>query len=144
MRIKHKYLTMDAYISVEAAIVVPITLFIVVGMLYVMFYLHDVPKIRCCAYDVAIESEFEQVDLHEISKKKRGNVISFALTNSSIWTMNSDNNVKYKEELMVPFRIIKSLLAENKIDIEKRAEKRMDVDILYGIKVAKEFLNKKK
>ena len=80
----NKWNTKAGMITVEAAIIVPIVMFVIASVIYMTFYVHDIISIRSGVYSLAMESENSKMQIPslfvmapKVAKTETGNKIKF-------------------------------------------------------------------
>lgn len=84
MGIKNKQL--KASFTIEASLVIPIIMFLIVITIYMGFYLHDISIIKACAYSAGLDASFGKKGLHESAVEKINDARLFMASGTSVWT----------------------------------------------------------
>lgn len=133
-----------AEITVEAAIVIPIVLFVIAGLLYTTLYVHDIVTLRSGAYSAGIEYVF-------VEEKEEGAVMAQirelplfvvkpeVVIKNEIGTYIIKINVRGKANVKFINNIINSG-QEQKIYISKKISR----EVLYGSKALMEQMKDKR
>lgn len=133
----------SARITLEAAIIVPIVMFVVAGMLYMTMYVHDVIAMKSKAYEAGIEYVFNDKSKETVLTK---------LEKSSFFVINPQVSISEEVEgyaIEISFtgkgnvKIIHSIVNSGKKQ-KIYVPKKMSGEILYGSKVLIEELEERK
>jgi len=127
----------SAMFTVEALLVTSIVILALWGMLFFVFHMHDCAITRICAYDSSLESVFSEEDAYKVGKINREHIPTFTIDTKIISAPNG-SKVKYTEQTNVNIPVIDFALSDNNIVFEGRATDKMNMDILYAIKVIKD------
>lgn len=132
-----------ANITLEAAIIVPIVMLVVAGMIYVTMYVHDVIVLRSKAYEVGIEYSLTNESKDKTLSKLRE--VSLFVVNPKVEICEQMESYVIKISLVgkgdanIIYTIVNSG-KEQKIYVPKK----MSREILYGSKVLIEELEERK
>ena len=121
------------------AIVFPTVLLAVICVLYIIFFVHDMSKMRAAAYSTAITMDFEKKD---ISKIQESQLITFLYKSKSA-SVDRENSVsaKIKGVANIPFISVDRLFSsQKKVTCTAMVNTGMETDYLYVLKVVGDFV----
>ena len=133
-----------AEVTVEAAIVIPIVLFVIAGLLYMTLYVHDIVTLRSGAYSAGIEYVFVE-DKEEGAVMARITELPLFVVKPQVIIKNEIEgyvihiNVRAKGNVKFISDIINSG-EEQKVYISKR----ISTEVLYGSKALMEGIKDKR
>ncbi|WP_302626328.1 TadE family protein [uncultured Eubacterium sp.] len=133
-----------AEVTVEAAIVIPIVLFVIAGLLYMTLYVHDIVTLRSGAYSAGIEYVFVE-DKEEGAVMARIRELPLFVVKPQVIIKNEIEgyvihiNVRAKGNVKFISDIINSG-EEQKVYISKR----ISTEVLYGSKALMEGIKDKR
>ena len=133
-----------AEVTVEAAIVIPIVLFVIAGLLYMTLYVHDIVTLRSGAYSAGIEYVFVE-DKEEGAVMARIRELPLFVVKPQVIIKNEIEgyvihiNVRAKGNVKFISDIINSGV-EQKVYISKR----ISTEVLYGSKALMEGIKDKR
>lgn len=127
--------------TVEAAFVIPIVLFIMTGLIYLGFYIHDRILLGLCAYQTGMESVFEEKPLHSLAKEKIQMLNPLTIVPSSTWTEgNGGVKVTYVGNFSIPFTALTPFIENEKIKETKSVCGKMKLEKMYVVKIVTDKL----
>lgn len=133
-----------AEVTVEAAIVIPIVLFVIAGLLYMTLYVHDIVTLRSGAYSAGIEYVFVE-EKEEGAVMARIRELSLFVVKPQVIIKNEIEgyvihiNVRAKGNVKFISDII-NFGEEQKVYISKR----ISTEVLYGSKALMEEIKDKR
>jgi H+/gluconate symporter-like permease len=134
---------LNAEITIEAAIIVPIVMLVVTGMLYMTMYVHDVIEIKSQAYQAGVEYAFTNDNKENILNKMSDLPLFVVTPIISVSEEVERYVIKIRMSGKGNVKMINYIVNsgdEQKIYIQKK----MSREILYGSNVLIEELEKRK
>ena len=133
---------LSGQITLEAALVTPVVMMIIVSAISLTFYVHDVVAIKSAVYEQAVissEKDFEELkkDIHKKVKE------------TPLWSVNAKVDCtkklrKYEFDISLTMEkragFLQTMLPLNKQNYIVSVEKNINKEMLYGIRAVMDFL----
>ena len=119
-------------ITIEASIIVPLVMIVIVSLIYMAFYAHDIISIRSGVYSMALEDENNKGVMPSLFVMKPGIIKTGTINETKIRiNMAGKGNVTYIRKII-----------EHKEDELLTVQKMMDKEILYKGRALLDMKNK--
>lgn len=133
--------------TIEATLIVPIVLLIIISIIYYSFYLHDSLIMKSCGYGFVLDNEnYADISESELSEKARklldDRTILAQNISADVKLKNNGMEIYYSGNFSFPFIGLRKIL-ENSISEINRSTKVKSIsksDFIRGSKVAKDLL----
>lgn len=143
---RKKYL--DGSYTIEAALIVPIVIFIIISIIYYSFYLHDSLVMKSCGYGFVLDYEnYSGLGEEELSEKARNlldeRTILAQNISADVDLKNNGMEIYYSGSFSFPFIGLREILENNISDINRSTKVKSisKSDFIRGSKVAKDALD---
>lgn len=126
----------EAEITLEAAIVVPLAILMVIGLIYFSFFVHDILVLKSYAYSVAVDNQGKEIEDFSTSVKKKIEKAPTLIIDAKVdcstsydkYIITIEGNVSQKTKL------VEGLI--EKIEVEVKLEDNMKMETIYFTKGA--------
>lgn len=143
-----KYKSYRGSYSIEAALVIPIVLIVIITVIYYSFYLHDSLVMKSLGYSFALDNyNYQDFSEDELSSIAIGLMDSKTIIVEHISVkvkLNNDGmDISYQGEFSFPFLGLKKILKESVSEINRETQvgSVLKSDFLRKCKVAKDAIN---